>query len=64
MTIESHLTPRDEVLEGRFQGVLQAHKADDASDRLENNPEQLLSATYPSNALRNVLDRVDDKLTG
>lgn len=64
MPIESHLTPRDEVLEGRFQGVLQAHKADDAGDRLENNPEQLLSATYPSNALRNVFDRVDDKLSG
>ena len=63
-TISDFLTPRDEVLEGRFQGVLQAHKVTDGEDRLETDPDRLLTATYPSNALRNVFDRVADKLDG
>ncbi len=63
-TISEFLTPRDEVLEGRFQGVLQAHKVTDGDDRLENDPNRLLAATYPSNALRNIFDRVSDKLDG
>jgi len=60
-TISDFLTPRDEVLEGRFQGVLQAHKVTDGNDRLETDPKRLLPATYPSNALRNIFDRVADK---
>ncbi len=63
-TISDFLTPRNEVLEGRFQGVLQAHKVADGNDRLENDPNRLLAATYPSNALRNIFDRVADKLDG
>jgi hypothetical protein len=63
-TISDFLTPRDEVLEGRFQGVLQAHKVTDGEDRLENDPNRLLAATYPSNALRNIFDRVGNKLDG
>ncbi len=63
-TISDFLTPREEVLEGRFQGVLQAHKVTDGDDRLETDAERLLTATYPSNALRNVFDRVADKLEG
>jgi len=63
-TISDSLSPRSEVLEGRFQGVLQAHKVTDGDGRLENDPERLLAATYPSNALRNVFDRVADKLDG
>ncbi|WP_251330422.1 DUF499 domain-containing protein [Haloplanus pelagicus] len=64
MQISELLTPRDEVLEGRFQGVLQAHKVTGDDERLENDPNRLLTATYPSNALRNVFDRVADKLAG
>lgn len=63
-TISEFLIPRDEVLEGRFQGVLQAHKVTDGDDRLENDPNRLFTATYPSNALRNIFDRVADKLDG
>lgn len=62
--ISDFLTPREEVLEGRFQGVLQAHKVTDGGDRLETDPNRLFPTTYPSNALRNVFDRVADKLDG
>ncbi len=63
-TISEFLTPRDKVLEGRFQAVLQAHKVTDGDDRLENDPSRFLAATYPSNALRNIFDRVSEKLDG
>ncbi len=64
MTISDLLTPRDEITEGRFQGVLQAHKVGSDEDRLENDPHRLLSMTYPSNALQTAFNRVDDKLKG
>jgi hypothetical protein len=62
MTISEFLTPREEVQEGRFQGVLQAHKVGGSEDRLENDPSRLLSMTYPSNALETAFDHVDNKL--
>jgi hypothetical protein len=65
VTISDILTPRDEVVDREFQGVLHAHKVgSDSGDRLETDPDRLLSMTYPSNALLNVFDRVDDKLQG
>jgi hypothetical protein len=64
MPISDFLTPRDEVVEGRFQGVLQAHKVGSSDDRLENDPSRLLSMTYPSNALQTAFDHVDNKLRG
>ncbi|GAB3041061.1 DUF499 domain-containing protein [Natronobiforma cellulositropha] len=64
MAISEFLTPRDEVKEGQFQGVLQAHKVGESSQRLENDPQQLLSMTYPSNALRSAFEHVGDKLNG
>jgi hypothetical protein len=62
MVISDFLSPRDEVVEGRFQGVLQAHKVESSDDRLENDPSRLLSMTYPSNALQTAFDHVDNKL--
>lgn len=64
MAISEFLTPREEVKEGRFQGVLQAHKVGESSDRLENDPQQLLSMTYPSNSLQNAFEHVGNKLGG
>lgn len=64
MAISEFLTPRKEVREGRFQGVLQAHKVGESSDRLENDPQQLLSMTYPSNALKAAFEHVENKLNG
>ncbi len=64
MTIEDLLTPRNEIIEGRFQGVLQAHKVSDTSNRLENDADRLFSMTYPSNALQTAFDYVDNKLEG
>lgn len=64
MEISDILTPRDEVVEGDFQGVLQAHKVGDDPDRLENDAGRLLSMTYPSNAMQTAFDHVDHKLRG
>lgn len=64
MTIADFLTPRNEVIEGQFQGVLQAHKVGSDQDRLENDADRLLSMTYPSNALQTAFDHVDNKLQG
>ncbi|NHN46393.1 DUF499 domain-containing protein [Halostella sp. JP-L12] len=64
MSIADFLAPRDEVVEGQFQGVLQAHKVGEAEDRLENDVDRLLSMTYPSNALQTAFDHVDNKLCG
>lgn len=64
MAIADLLTPRDEVTEGQFQGVLQAHKVGDDEDRLENDADRLFSMTYPSNALQTAFDHVDNKLHG
>lgn len=63
MAIVDILEPRTEVREGEFQGVLQAHKVDSSTDRLENDPRRLLSMTYPSNALETALGYVGDKLS-
>src|SRR6056297_2064727 len=64
MQISDLVVPREEVVEGRFQGVLQAHKVGSSDDRLENDPSRLLSMTYPSNALQTAFDHVDNKLRG
>ncbi|MCF2164873.1 hypothetical protein [Halobacterium salinarum] len=64
MTIADFLTPRAEVIEGQFQGVLQAHKVGSDQDRLENDADRLFSMTYPSNALQTAFDHVDNKLRG
>jgi len=58
------MIPRREVLEGRFQGVIQSHKVDSAEPRLENNPDEFLKITYPSSALQRVLERINEKLNG
>jgi hypothetical protein len=64
MTIGDILTPRSEVLDGEFQGVLQAHKVGASTDRLESDPSRLLSMTYPSDALELVFDQLDAKFSG
>lgn len=61
--IEDIIKPKKEVLEGRLQAVIQPFKVDSEEDRIENNPEMLFSSTYPSNAIKNVIERVNDKLT-
>ena len=58
------MIPRREILEGKFQGVLQSHKADSEESRLESNAEELFKVTYISSALKRALERVNEKLTG
>jgi len=62
--ISDIMTPRKEILEGKFQGVIQSHKADSEESRLESNAEELFNVTYISSALRRTLERINDKLTG
>lgn len=61
--IKDIIKPRKEILEGRFQGVIQSHKADSHENRLESNANELFNVTYISSSLRRVLERVNDKLT-
>ncbi|RKX77153.1 MAG: hypothetical protein DRP87_09965 [Spirochaetes bacterium] len=62
--IKDIIKPRSEILEGRFQGVIQSHKVDSEEERLESNAEDLFKVTYVSSALKRALERVNDKLTG
>jgi SpoVK/Ycf46/Vps4 family AAA+-type ATPase len=64
MPISDILTPRPEVTDGEFQGVLQAHKVGASSGRLESDPSRLLSMTYPSDALELVFEQLDAKFAG
>mgnify|MGYP000409610323 CR=1 FL=1 len=57
------IKPRREVIEGKFQGVIQSHKVDAKEPRLENNPEEFLEITYPSSALKRTLERINEKLS-
>lgn len=61
--INDIIKPRSEILEGKFQGVIQSHKADSEEERLESNAEELFKVTYVSSALKRALERVSEKLT-
>jgi hypothetical protein len=54
--IKDIVVARKEVLEGTFQGVIQTHKIDAEEARLENEPREFLKITYPSSAIRRVID--------
>ena len=62
--IKDILKPRKDVLEGTFQGVIQTHKVDSRERRIENNPEEFLKITYPSSAIKRILERIEEKLSG
>jgi len=62
--IKDIITPRKDVLERTFQGVIQTHKVDAREKRLENNPQEFLKITYPSSAIKRSLERIDEKLSG
>lgn len=61
--IKDIIKPRSEILENKFQGVIQSHKVDSEEARLESNAEDLFKVTYVSSALKRVLERVNEKLT-
>ncbi|MFW6029508.1 MAG: DUF499 domain-containing protein [Halanaerobiales bacterium] len=63
MVISDTLKPREEVINGNFQGALQAHQVNRDSKRLENNPDLLFDSTYPSNAIKNIISRIQQKLS-
>jgi len=62
--IKDIITARRDVLEGTFQGVIQTHKVDAKEKRLENNPQEFLKITYPSSAIKRILERIDEKFSG
>lgn len=53
--IRDIMKPRNEVIEGRFQGVIQSHKADSKEKRLESNARELFKITYVSSALKRAI---------
>ena len=63
VVIKDIIEPRNEVIEGKFQGVIQSHKVDTKEPRLENNPEEFLEITYPSSALKRTFERINEKLS-
>lgn len=66
MVVNDLLRPRREVIDPEisFQYALKAYKVNSGEDRLESNPERFFSTTYPSNAIKNVLKVVNEKLIG
>lgn len=62
--IKDIMKPRSEILEGKFQGVIQSHKVDSEEARLESNAQEMFKVTYVSSALKRALERVNEKLTG
>jgi hypothetical protein len=62
--VKDIITPRKEVIEGKFQGVVQSHKVDSPEERIESRPELLFPITYPSNAMKLTLERVNEKMVG
>lgn len=60
--IKDIIKPRSEILEGKFQGVIQSHKVDSEEARLESNAQEMFRVTYISSALKRALERVNEKL--
>lgn len=67
MVVNDILKPRKEVIDSKvnFQYALKAYRVNSHDeDRLESNPERFFETTYPSNAIRNMISVVNDKLIG
>lgn len=64
VAIKDIMKPRKEVIESRFQGVVQSHKIGAKEPRIENSPEDFFRITYPSSALKRTLERINEKLSG
>lgn len=62
--INELITPRKDVLEGALEGVIQTHKVDSGEARIESNPTEFLKITYPSAAIKKVLEKVREKISG
>src|SRR6056297_1444238 len=60
------MKPRREVIDKdlSFQYALKAYKVNSDEDRLESNPERFFETTYPSNAIKNMINVVNEKLLG
>jgi len=61
LLIKDILTPRFEVREGKFQGVIQTNKVDSEESRIESSPNDFLNITYPSLILKEILEKSQDK---
>ena len=62
MRIEEVIPPRDEVLKGEIEPTVQAHKVDSEEERIESSATKFLRTTYPSNSIKNVIERANEKL--
>lgn len=63
MKIKNVVKPKKEVINKELQGVIQSYKVGSDENRVESKPEKFFSSTYPSNAIKNVIERINDKRT-
>jgi len=60
--IKDVISPREEVLERNIEPTVQAHKVDSEEERIESSAAKFLRTTYPSNSIKNVIERANQKL--
>jgi len=62
LTIADATKLKKEVLSGEILGFVRLYKA--MQEGPESSPERILSMTYPSSDIRNILAAIDQKLKG
>lgn len=60
--IKDVISPRKEVLEKNIEPTVQAHKVDSEEERIESSAAKFLRTTYPSNSIKNVIERSNQKI--
>jgi hypothetical protein len=60
--IKDIISPREEVLEKNIEPTVQAHKVDSEEERIESSAAKFLRTTYPSNSIKNVIERANQKI--
>jgi hypothetical protein len=61
-TINDVISPREEVLKKEIEPTVQAHKIDSGEERIESSAARFLRTTYPSNSIRNIVERANEKM--
>lgn len=60
--IKDVISPREEILEKDIEPTVQAYKVDSEEERIESSAAKFLRTTYPSNSIKNVIERANQKL--
>jgi hypothetical protein len=54
--------PREKVLQRDIESTVKAYKVDSGEERIESSASEFLETTYPSNAIRDIIEQVNRKL--